>query len=160
MSEEEFKGKNLVELLDMLEPVPEPNAISMWPQTQGWIWLALAFAGVCGFLFVKWRARYRANAYRRAALRALSEARQDPSEIAEILRRTALAGFCRDKVANLSGDAWLGFLDAQTPHKGFSSEQGRAMLSAAYRSDVKPIEGLEDLARLWIRSHKAGGGRS
>ena len=34
-------GLNLVELLDLLEPVPQPMPISMAPQTPGWIVLAV-----------------------------------------------------------------------------------------------------------------------
>ena len=34
---EEFEGLDLVGLLDLLEPTPEPPAIAMTPQTPGWI---------------------------------------------------------------------------------------------------------------------------
>ncbi len=63
------------------------------PQTVGWIWLgrlvwrALFLAGLAGCV------HRRANAYRRAGLAALTAAGDDPARIAQIIRRTALAGF-------------------------------------------------------------------
>ena len=32
--ESEFDGLGLVELLDLLEPVPEPVPVSLWPSTK------------------------------------------------------------------------------------------------------------------------------
>ena len=28
-------------MIDLLEPAPEPDPVSMWPQTMGWLWLGL-----------------------------------------------------------------------------------------------------------------------
>lgn len=155
MSAEEFEGKNLVELLDMLEQVPEPTQISMWPETQGWIWLGLVVL-VLLFLGV-WRLRVvrNANAYRRAALAELAASGDDPVAIADVLRRTALSAYPRQKVAGLAGDDWLAFLDVGYNGQGFATETGRAMLSSPYRADPTPIDGLAALARDWVQSHKS-----
>ena len=153
MNDDEFAGKSLVELFDMLEPVPEPPSISLVPETEGWIWLGLALLAVAIWVFWKWQKMHRANEYRRAALAELHAAGDDPAAIAGILRRTALAAFPRGDVAALSGDDWLAFLDQHAPQKGFLSDTGRAMVRAPYLAEITPVKGLKALASDWVRSH-------
>ena len=154
MTPEELAKLNLVELLDQLIPPPEPPAISMWPATEGWIWLGLAILIGLG-LAIRWLVkRHRANAYRRAALSELKAAGDDPAAIAEILRRAALAAYPRAEVASVQGDDWLRFLDQSYEGKGFSSDMGRAMVEAPYRTEVAAVAGLSDLAHAWVNKHK------
>lgn len=155
MSEAEFEGKNLVELLDLLEPVPEPRAISMWPETQGWIWLGLTVLVLILWGFWRWRRAHKANAYRRAALGELAGTHDNPVAIAAILRRAALAAYPRRDVARLGGDEWLAFLDACCDRQAFVSDKGRAMQAAPYRPDASAIDGLGQMARDWVRHHKS-----
>jgi hypothetical protein len=155
MNQEDFAGKNLVELLDMLEPVPEPAEISMWPQTEGWIWLGAAILVLLVLIVRRWVSWRRANAYRRAALSELKRADDDPVVVANILRRTALADYPREQVAGLTGDNWLRFLDGKASGSRFLSEKGKAMAAAPYRGDVAPVHGLSAMAETWVRKHKA-----
>ncbi|MBU2941329.1 DUF4381 domain-containing protein [Shimia thalassica] len=158
MTPEDFEGKNLVELLDMLEPVPEPAAISMWPQTQGWLFLLLVVGLLALWGWLKWRDHHRANAYRRAALVALNDAGDDPVRIAEILRRTAVIGFSREAVAGLAGQDWLRFLDRNSAQGGFDSDLGRKMIAAPYKSGATDeVPGLQALAKVWVKSHHTEG---
>ena len=149
-----YEGMNLVDLLDLLAPVPEPVAISMWPQTTGWIWLGLAL-GIAA-IWLGWRLleRHQAYAYRHAAHSALNLAKDDPNDIAAILRRTALAAYPRDEVAGLSGEMWLAFLDRSYGGKGFATQTGRAMVSAPYQKSTPVVRGLGDLAQQWVRGQK------
>lgn len=150
---EDLTGKNLVELIDLLEPAPEPAQVSMMPATSGWIWLGFLLLAVVSLL-VRWLlARRRANAYRRAALDELSSAGFDTVAIAAIVRRTALAAYPRDRVAHLHGEAWLSFLDESYGGRGFSNGSGRAIASAPYAA-TDPDAGLADIAREWIRRHR------
>ncbi|PRY26803.1 uncharacterized protein DUF4381 [Aliiruegeria haliotis] len=146
------EGLDLVALLDLLKPIPEPEPISMWPATDAWIWLGLAVLGLLGWgAHILWR-RWQANAYRRAALAELEAAGEDPAAIAAVLRRTALAAFPRAEVASLVGPDWLAFLDA-TSSGGFSTELGTLLTRAPY----SPQPGSPDLARLargWVRGHR------
>lgn len=148
-----LEGKNLIELLDMLAPVPQPPAISMMPQTPGWLVLGLGLAGLALWGAGHLRARHRANAYRRAALAELALAGDDAARIASLLRRTALAGFPREQVAGLSGDIWLSFLDQSYGGKGFSGDTGQVLLAAPYRANTSD-PALADLARRWISTHR------
>jgi len=154
MTDEDFEGKNLVDLLEMLEPVPEPRAMSLWPATEAWIWLGLVVLALIAWGLLQWRRHHRANAYRRAALAELAQAGDDPTSIASILRRTALSAYPRVDVAGLTGDAWLAFLDAQSGTQAFVGPQGHGMLAAPYTDSRAPIRGLGDMARDWVRRHK------
>ncbi|MEM7462507.1 MAG: DUF4381 domain-containing protein [Pseudomonadota bacterium] len=149
----EFEGLNLVELLDLLEPVPQPDPISMTPQTAGWIWLGLIVV-VLLFLAIRKAVNFRrANAYRRAAVSELAGVGDDAAEIAAILRRTALVAFPREAVAGLHGEDWLAFLNSSYPGKGFAGDAGTALILAPYRED-REVPNLNETARDWIRRHK------
>ncbi len=153
---EDLSNLNLVDLIDLLEPVPEPVPVPLWPQTAGWFWLALLVVGLL-VLAAHWLLRrHRANAYRRAALRELEAANGNATAIARILRRTAIAAYGRQRVAALSGDAWLGFLDTAVGGSDFCSGPGRALAIAPYQKDAN-TDGLTDLAAAWIRGHRTGG---
>lgn len=156
---EPYADLNLVELLDALEPVPEPPAISMMPQTVGWIWL-----GLIGVVLIAMGVRvavghHRANAYRRAGLQALQAAGDDPAQIAAVLRRTALAAGPRDRIVGLTGDDWLRFLDRTLQTTGFTEGPGQILARAPYRP-VPPDPELTRLARRWIRQHDLSRGLS
>lgn len=150
----DLEGLNLIELLDRLEPAPEPPLISLMPQTIGWLWLALGLAVALVFLIRRVLRHRRANAYRRAGLAALSTVGDDPAQIAGILRRTALAAYPREDVAELTGDRWLAFLDQSFSGDGFCNGPGRVVAEAPYRN-VAGSSGLADLARRWIAEHRA-----
>lgn len=144
---------SLIDLLGRLEEPPEPVPVVMTPQTAGWAVLAALLA--LGLAWLAWRAwrRWRAAAYRRAALEALSAAGDDPAAVADILRRTALAAWPRERVASLTGLDWLHFLDA-TGGDGFADGPGRALAEAPYRTEHAPVPGLGDAAAHWVRRHR------
>ncbi|WP_282151261.1 DUF4381 domain-containing protein [Ruegeria atlantica] len=149
----DVEGKSLVDLLDMLEPAPAPEPISMMPQTWGWGVLALILAGLiilCVYAFLRHR---QFNAYRREALIELAASDNDAAKIAEILRRTALVAYPRRKVAALHGEEWTNFLNQTSDNVTFTDGAGRQLVEAPYR-DVKADPDLEILARNWIKSHK------
>ncbi len=144
----------LVDLLDRLIPMADPEPVSMVPQTAGWAVLAVLLAGVLSY--GGWRIwhRFRANAYRRAALQALDRAGGNPKALASLLRRTALAAYPRRDVAALTGDDWLHFLDETSGIKEFSSGAGQALARAPYQRFSAPSPEAAALARFWIRRHR------
>ncbi|WP_226667567.1 DUF4381 domain-containing protein [Microbulbifer aggregans] len=147
--------ETLPDMIAQLVPPPEPPAISMWPVTPfakglGALLLLL-------LLFFIWRQLqiYRANAYRRAALAELQQTGDDPAQVAEILRRTALGAYPRTQVAALTGDEWLAFLNQHYPGDAFAGEVGRTLLQSPYARTVPTqSRALAEAARDWIRRHK------
>jgi Domain of unknown function (DUF4381) len=153
------EAANLVDLLDRLAEPLEPAPVSMTPQTAGWTVLAVLLALVLAWLAWRWLQQWRANAYRRAALAELDAAGDDPAAVADILRRTALAAWPRDRVASLSGADWLRFLDATGGGGGFVDGPGAVLASAPYRSDAAArAPGLGSLAARWVRRHHVEAG--
>jgi len=149
---EDLSGLTFIQLLTRLEPAPEPAAISLWPQADGWLWLGillmLLFGGVA-YRFIVWR---HANAYRRAAERDIVRAGGDAAIIAAILRRTALVAYPRSAVAALHGDDWLTFLDETYDDTKFSSGPARMIATAPYREST-PDQELSETALAWVRGH-------
>lgn len=118
-----------------------------------------------------WRA-YRRNAYRRAALRQLEVIRMQlrageiPAaalgRLAELLKRTALAGFPREDVAMLGGEPWLRFLARTTGAQELGAVAGKTLIEATFNPDASPAspadcESILNLARAWITNHRVEG---
>ena len=139
---EAWQGLNLPELIDLLEPVPEPAPISMAPQTIGWLWLGLALLIFCALLVWRFARHWRRNAYRRAALAELARSAPDASSLALLVRRTALAAYPRSAVASLYGDRWLRFLTRRMAAAGFQTVRDRC--SPLRLTRVKPPTGHSD----------------
>ena len=100
--------------------------------------------------------RWRADGYRRAALRELCEA--PDAELPALLKRTALAAWPRGAVASLSGDEWLRFLDRTGGKPVFEGGLGRSLTDLTWRPD-RPVDpssrdALRDAVRDWIRQHR------
>lgn len=150
---EEWKGLSLAELIDLLEPVPEPAPISMVPQTMGWVWLGLLLLVICAALIWMLVRRWRRDAYRRAALAELGKTAQDASSLARLVRRTALAAYPRSAVASLFGDSWLTFLDEAYGGNGFSNGPGKVLATAPYQKELAG-EPLRQLVKEWIKRHR------
>lgn len=142
---------SLVELINQLAEVPDPAPVSMVPQTAGWLVLAGIVLAVSAWRGWRTWQHYRANAYRRAALKALAQAGDDPAAVSGILKRTAMAAYGRRRVAGLSGPAWVTFLS----ETGAGEFEETALARAAYqRAPVEADPGLLAAARAWVTSHK------
>ena len=150
---EDLSGLDLVGLLGLLKPVPEPEPVSLLPQTAGWLVVGALLLALIGCLLWKARSHFRANAYRRQALSEVARCNDDPARLAKILRRTALAAYCREEVAQLHGPEWLAFLDKCYGGNDFSSGAGRIVARVPYQ-DVPPDPAVTKLVEGWIKGHQ------
>jgi hypothetical protein len=140
-----------------LREIAPPEPVSMLPQAPGWYLLAGLLA--TGLLWLLWRAymRWRVNAYRREALKELNaiEGASAIAALPSLLKRTALAAYPRERVASLTGDRWLSFLDGTVGAEEFSRDPGRSIATLAYSpSPEADHRKLIELARRWIRRHR------
>jgi len=155
--------------LEGLADIATPPPVSWMPQTWGWTALAIVAALVLIVSAWRWRRHALANRYRVEALKALSalepralntHTRADAlGQIAELIKRTALAGYARSDVARLSGPAWVQFLR----DRGFGTTAGVATLlnDLEYRSPAS-LTAMSDAdtttlvtaARKWIGEHR------
>jgi hypothetical protein len=125
--------------------IPEPP--TLWPPAPGvWVLLVIALA-VAIALFLLWRRTRARNAYRRAGIALLEDARTT-RDVNVILKRVALAAWPRPEVAPLYGDDWAAFLDGNCARSRFSS-------LAPVDDATEPPRELTRSARIWIRHHRA-----
>ncbi len=152
--------------MDQLKEIPLPPPVSWMPQTPAWYVAAGLLILLLAWLGVRAVHSYRRNRYRRAALTELEQIRKatlnNPEALAtlpELVKRVAFQVAPREKVAALSGDSWLLFLDRSYRGTGFTTGPGRLLPAISYRgpSDITPEQaaGLMDLVATWIRRHRA-----
>jgi hypothetical protein len=159
--------------LDRLHDVLAPPPVPWWPPAPGWDWLlgtlaVLLCLGACRLL-VHWQR----NRYRREALAEWHRQAgrlHDPNQrtsalthLAELLKRTAITAFSRERVAALTGPAWFAFLDQTGTTNGFTSGSGEILENAAYDgrsssiSDDTQLKQAAALVHDWIKHHHPGG---
>jgi len=154
--------------LEQLRDIHLPPDVPAWPPAIGW-WLIAGLALLIFLVLLAWIWRtWRANAYRREALRACEvledrikgamDYRSIIIEISTLLKRTALTAFPRSDVAVLTGDAWMLFLEARSGGVSFSVDSSTLLLETAFGSkpaqDIGAVLQLLREARAWIRSHQ------
>ncbi|TAJ87400.1 DUF4381 domain-containing protein [Reyranella sp.] len=137
--------------LSNLRDIVMPPEVALWPPAPGW-WILLAGAVAMAVIFAGMIiARYRRNAYRRAALAALDNA--EPGDISTILKRAALAAWPRTEVASLTGTDWLAFLDRTARTNVFTQGAGRDLEAMAF-GGAGDKQAVLTAARSWVRRHR------
>lgn len=148
--------------LSQMHDVVSPPAVGWWPLAPGWYALAVLIVSVALWRLWRWLKRYRANAYRRQAVTAISALQVGPqgacaadaSALKILLKRTAITSFGRDPVAALSGSAWWQWLD-QTGGD-FAQELGPACDRCAHAGERMPCDrwqALLERAQRWVVGH-------
>ena len=141
---------SLVDLIDRLVEPPVPEPVSLAPQTAGWWVLGVLLLSALAYGLWRFWLHWRENAHRRAALGELARTGNDPTLIATVLRRAALAAYPRREVAGLAGRDWVDFL--RTTGR-FPEAAGAALTRAPYARGGES-EVLRSGAECWIRTHR------
>lgn len=141
--------------LENLHDIVTPAPVSWWPPAPGWWALAAALLIAAGILgFRSWQT-WRANTYRRVALGRLQRA-TTLGEIAEILKRAALAAYPRPEVAPLSGAAWLKWLQ-KTQNERATEPVEEALGQGVYaETNGRDVTQAAQFAENWVRRHRPG----
>jgi hypothetical protein len=143
------------EPLDKLHDFYQPPPPAWTPQTAGWYVLFAIIGLAILWIAVRSVRRWRANAYRRQALREL--ALLPSGQFSALLKRTALAAWPREKVSSLSGNEWLEFLNRTAGSDQFSGVPGNRIEEIALREETVPAsdeQALRAIAANWIRRHR------
>ena len=152
--------------LDQLRDIHLPDPVSWWPPAPGW-WLLCLFVLLAVPGWRHWRRR-RSTHYRRwlaaraelAAVRQRyqqsSDARSLVRELSIWLRRTAMS-FESRRVAGLTGEAWLRYLDESLKVRAFHRGAGRIFMTVPYqRTSIVDADKLLALCGRWLLSRRSG----
>lgn len=147
-----------------LRDIHLPAAIAWWPPAYGW-WLLLAvFAAAACIAALIYRRRFR----ERAAIRGLKSVARALTagtapvvcvqRISMILRRFAMSIDESRRVAGLTGEAWLEFLDRRWARDEFSAGIGRVLIFGPYapadRVSAGDVGTLNSLCLDWVRAQR------
>ncbi|MHB8668605.1 MAG: DUF4381 domain-containing protein [Burkholderiales bacterium] len=145
-----------------LRDIHLPGAPAFWPPAPGWWLLGAALAGLSAWIVVTALRRHRIRRQRQRVLSALANlehklaSERTPDALAHmsvLLRRLALMRFPRQRVAALTGNAWLRFLDESGGNGQFTHGPGRVLATAPYQrslpSDLDAAR-LVALLREWV----------
>ena len=146
--------------LTQLAPAHVPPSPGWWPPAPGWWGLALLLLLLAAVLIYRWRRP--AARLRRTALRELKQLEthitsdaQLANGLQNLMRRYAIAAYGREVVANLSGEAWLAFLETHGAAE-LSGVTGRNLLDIAYGNHELAIDRTQWLesARSFLRGKR------
>ena len=148
-----------------MEEITLPAEPGLFPLAPGW-YVMLALVGLMALIWaVRALVRWHRNRYRREAVaqvKAMSMA--EAPFLGAIIKRVALAGFDREVVAGLTGEAWLEFMQQNYDGPPMQDETGLLLPAATYHSpgtlDKDQFEALKARVCLWIMTHRTVGGVS
>lgn len=141
-----------------------PPPVGWWPPAPGWwlvagLLLALTLLGAWAWWRTAPRRRLRHEALAEldrllAAHRAAPDGQRLLQGVSALLRRVAIARWGRARVARLSGDRWLAFLDQRAGAPLLASGEARLLAEAPYRPDPPGFdaEALVAACRRWIQA--------
>ena len=141
--------------LDKLHDFYQPPPPAWTPQTTGWYVLFALLAVFTFAIAIHLIRHWLANRYRREALREL--AHLQAQQFSELLKRTALSAWPREKVASLSGPAWIDFLNQTAHGELFQNSPANTVEECAIRSTSLSSEDEQTLRHAvatWIRRHR------
>ncbi len=156
--------------LAQLRDIHLPDPVSSWPPAIGWWLLAIALlASLIALAYLLWR-YVKKNHYRRMAIKALAQIQQEYNDkknasiylnnINILLKKVSVIYYQKERIAKLTGETWLAFLDETADTNHFSSGPGKILATAPYQAPAeievgsKDADGLYQCASYWIRKHR------
>lgn len=145
-----------------LRDIHLPGQPAFWPPAPGWWLVAVVMIALLTWMAVSALRRYRIQRQRQRVLVALAglehelASERSPDALARVsilLRRLALLRFPRERVAALTGSAWLRFLDDSGGNGRFAEGPGRILATGPYQRSLPPdldTIGLVALVREWV----------
>lgn len=147
--------EQLQQLKTELRDIRLPDPIGWWPPAPGW-WalvltpplILLGLYLLCRPLIQRWRFKRYTRSHIAAARKAFSQTQATAPAIracSELLRRVCLTYFPRSRVAGLSGQAWLNFLNAHSRKACFTSSSEALLREARFQSEPPTTESVVQL---------------
>jgi hypothetical protein len=148
--------------LDRLHDVMVPSPVPWWPPGPGWLVLGVALLLVLAWWLMRAIRQWQLNCYRREALALLEAVNITGLELATLTKRVALSVYPRERVASLTGESWLAFLDETGHTEAFTSGSGRWIARLPYEpqlmATLPDVERRQLVATIrdWILQHRPG----
>ena len=168
------QGTAMADPLAQLRDIHLPGPVESWPPAIGW-WILLLIILLLALAVFNWLyQRWRANRYRREALKELRQLHENYQQHGDdllylarfqtLLKRVALTRFSREEVASLTGESWVSFLDRTSRSQEFSMGKGQVLIEGNYLPATKTpatktpatkvdVAALQDLGVYWIKHH-------
>ena len=147
------------QILAQLKDIHPPPDVAAWPLAWGWwVLIIVAVVSITGFA-IWWRRHRQFHAARRQAqqaVREISVSHTDwPSQINQILKRTALAYFPAETMSGLYGQRWTQFMIGQLKGGSKSAVASRLgqlqnMLYQPAKPDPGSFETCQKAALEWL----------
>jgi hypothetical protein len=148
-----------------LRDIHLPGDAPFWPPAPGWWLLAAILIALMMWGVVLAVRHYRIHRRRARVMAALArletelDRERTPEMLASIsilLRRLALTRYPRERIAPLSGAAWLAFLDESGGDGRFGNGPGKVLASGPYQRALPAefdVAELSTLVRVWVRKN-------
>lgn len=147
-----------------LRDIHLPESIGWWPPAIGWWILAVLLPLSCFLIFWLYKRITRKTAIK-TAKKLLEQIKQDRSlnnidkliALSELLRRTAISISSRERVASLTGQAWLDYLDSSSTDSPFSKAPGTLLAHGQYQKTAPTDNELMQLIKIcenWLNTQK------
>jgi len=144
--------------LNALRDLHMPASISNWQLAPGWYLLAFIILILTPFAWFWFYPRWRRFWLKRRALQELAQLQQQQQSLAQLsmlMRRVCLALFPKHNCQQLTGDAWLAFLDRGVKQPLFSQGAGRNLIEWPYQASTPATSHeLFGLCQRWIKTVK------
>jgi len=148
-----------------LRDIHLPEIVGWWPPAPGWWLIAAVGLGLIGFMWFRYRQRYRERAALKGLKRALAalDKGQEPvqclQQMSMTMRRFAMSVSSNvQPIGGLTGEGWLQFLDSRWGRDVFSRGVGRALIVAPYTPADRVMYGdvheLGSLCVEWVNAQR------
>ena len=155
------------QLKAQMADITEPTPIDWWPLAWGW-WVFIVAGTVAAAALVIWLVkRHKANAYRRAALKALHNSafanhHEQAKWLMVLSKQVALAAYpsARTSINQATGKPWLDWLNTTTKAPLFSNNAAALWQQHLYKpSDTPADPALTAIIVSWVKHHHRKGGK-
>lgn len=150
------------------QEISNPETMHWFPLATGWYFVAALVAFFLSWKLILAVKRYKADAYRRNALRQLEiintdfddgnlNHKQYLQQLRQLLKATTLIVYQRHEVASLSGQQWAQFLNKKTDKAYFDKNALGLMEHSTYQqqyeTDADSLKRFSQCVAQWLAHH-------
>jgi hypothetical protein len=148
-----------------LRDIHFPEQIGWFPPALGW-WLLIIFVPIASYFLIAFLQKIFRKTSIKDAQKLLLHLQNNAQllplekviELSKLLRRVAISSDSeKEKIAGLTGRAWLDYLDGSLENAPFKNSVGRCLADAPYQKELPAdvdLGALFELAKKWLKAQK------